>query len=97
LPPSETVTNAGNSHPTQSNLSFLESGSGLPVIFLHGFCETKELWLSFMEPLSKVCRVILMDLPGFGGNPPLEVPLTIADMAEQVMWRWLFVKNSHPG
>lgn len=78
------MANSGNTHTTLPNLCYLESGKGLPVIFLHGFCESKELWLSYMEPLSQVCRVILMDLPGFGGNPPLEVPLTIADMAEQV-------------
>ena len=66
------------------NLSFIEAGKGLPVVFLHGFCETREIWENFLEPLSSVCRVILIDLPGFGGNPPLESPLTIADMAEQV-------------
>lgn len=69
---------------TGQNLTFTEAGEGLPVIFLHGFCETKELWNNYLEPLSKICRVILMDLPGFGDNPPLSSPLTIADMAEQV-------------
>lgn len=65
-------------------LTHLEAGKGLPVVFLHGFCESKELWLNYLEPLSKICRVILLDLPGFGENPALEGPLTIADMAEEV-------------
>ena len=69
---------------TGQNLSYQEAGEGLPVVFLHGFCETKELWSSYLQPLSQVCRVILMDLPGFGENPALQSPLTIADMAEQV-------------
>jgi len=69
---------------TGQNLTFIEAGEGLPVIFLHGFCETKELWQNYLGPLSTFCRVILMDLPGFGGNVALEGPLTIADMAEQV-------------
>ena len=69
---------------TGKNLTYTEQGEGLPVIFLHGFCETKELWNRYLDPLSKICRVILMDLPGFGGNAPLDGPLTIADMAEQV-------------
>lgn len=66
------------------NLTYREAGEGLPVVFLHGFCETKDLWQSYMEPLSKVCRVFALDLPGFGENAPLTDPLTIADMAEQV-------------
>jgi pimeloyl-ACP methyl ester carboxylesterase len=69
---------------TSQNLTYIESGEGLPVVFLHGFCETKELWFSYLDPLSKICRVILMDLPGFGENPPLDGPITIADMAEMV-------------
>ena len=69
---------------SERNLTYREAGEGLPVVFLHGFCETKDLWHSYMEPLSKVCRVFALDLPGFGDNSPLTDPLTIADMAEQV-------------
>ena len=71
----------------QSNISgeqlrYVSAGEGLPVVLLHGFCESKEIWSSFIEPLSKHWRVIAVDLPGFGENPALQSPLTIADMAE---------------
>ena len=54
----------------------------MPLVLLHGFCENKDIWDGFIGPLSAKYRVIAVDLPGFGSNPPLEHPLTIADMAE---------------
>jgi pimeloyl-ACP methyl ester carboxylesterase len=69
---------------SDSSLAYVEAGQGLPIVLLHGFCETKEIWKSFMEPLSKKFRVIAVDLPGFGENPPLFKPVTIADIAEQI-------------
>lgn len=66
------------------NLSYKEAGQGHPVLLLHGFCESKELWNSFIEPLSEGNRIIALDLTGFGDNPPLEHPLTIGDLAEDI-------------
>lgn len=65
-------------------LAYSDSGEGIPVILLHGFCETKEIWNHFLEPLSSRCRVIAIDLPGFGQNAALFKPVTIADLAEQI-------------
>lgn len=83
-PNQETLLWAAKLAMTNQYLTYTEAGEGLPVVLLHGFCETKELWDGFLEPLSKICRVILMDLPGFGENQELEGPITIADMAEMV-------------
>jgi pimeloyl-ACP methyl ester carboxylesterase len=43
-------------------------GSGPALVFLHGFCESKEIWQDFVTPLAADHRVILIDLPGFGAN-----------------------------
>ena len=43
-------------------------GNGKVLVFLHGFCESKEVWLDFVKPLPQQYRVILLDLPGHGNN-----------------------------
>lgn len=42
----------------------------LPLVLLHGFCEDHTVWNPTMPGL-KNCRVVRVDLPGFGGSAPL--------------------------
>ena len=65
-------------------LAYKEAGKGMPVVLVHGFCETKEIWNHFIPALAKHHRVIAIDLAGFGENQPLTHALTIGDMAEDV-------------
>jgi pimeloyl-ACP methyl ester carboxylesterase len=41
-------------------------GNGTPVVLLHGYLESSEIWDSFAERLSADCTVISVDLPGHG-------------------------------
>jgi pimeloyl-ACP methyl ester carboxylesterase len=43
-------------------------GEGKVLVFLHGFCENKEIWRDFCLPLQEDFRTIALDLPGFGAN-----------------------------
>ncbi|HSY60905.1 MAG TPA: alpha/beta hydrolase [Cytophaga sp.] len=43
-----------------------DKGSGPVVVFVHGFCESKDIWKTFAERFSANYRVICLDLPGFG-------------------------------
>ncbi|MHC2991301.1 alpha/beta hydrolase [Pontibacter sp. HJ8] len=52
-------------HTTYSN-----AGSGDVLVFLHGFCESTEVWDAFTKPLQQKFRTIALDLPGFGNNTP---------------------------
>jgi len=55
-----------------ATLAYTLTGNGMPVLFLHGFCETKEIWTRFTQPMGNAFRVLAVDLPGFGessGNP----------------------------
>ena len=52
-----------------SSIFYTDEGEGLPIIFIHGFCETHELWNDFISPFLKTNRVITLDLPGFGKSP----------------------------
>jgi pimeloyl-ACP methyl ester carboxylesterase len=66
---------------TSTGPDFLSIGSGRQVIFLHGFCETKEIWLALAGRLAKDYQVFLVDLPGFGNNPELQHDLTLEAVA----------------
>jgi len=48
-----------------SSISFSDQGSGSPVLFLHGWMMSKEIW-HFQLPLSSTLRIITMDLRGHG-------------------------------
>lgn len=68
------------------SLAYSDSGQGLPLVLLHGFCESKSLWNHFLPNLSQKFRVIAIDLPGFGESKSVQLP-EIASMewlAEQV-------------
>ncbi len=43
-------------------------GEGMPVILLHGFCLDNSIWDEVKGQLSKSCRLMLPDLPGFGNS-----------------------------
>lgn len=43
-------------------------GEGPVLVFLHGFCESKEIWTDFVRPLQDTFRTVALDLPGFGSN-----------------------------
>ena len=45
---------------------YTDKGTGPVVVFVHGFCESKDIWVSFAEKLSLHYRVVCLDLPGFG-------------------------------
>lgn len=48
------------------NISFISSGKGDVIVLLHGYLESKEIWESFAQQLSRDFRVICVDLPGHG-------------------------------
>lgn len=71
---------------------FRELGTGTPVILLHGFPFTNQIWNSFAERLSENAYVITPDLPGFGKSPLPTGQLSIAHVAE-ILIHWLREKK----
>jgi pimeloyl-ACP methyl ester carboxylesterase len=47
-------------------LEYNDTGNGFPLVLLHGFCESRELWKYCEKELAIHFRVIAPDLPGFG-------------------------------
>ena len=59
-----------------SAFTFLEQGSGVPLVLLHGVGSGARSWVRQLETLSARCRVIAWDGPGYGGSTalPMETP-----------------------
>ena len=64
-------------------LRYEESGSGFPVILLHGFPHSRSLWADQLVGLSDRCHVIAPDLRGFGKSPA-EPPWSMESYADDV-------------
>lgn len=48
------------------DVHYRETGSGMPIVLLHGTGASLHTWEKWTEELSKDFRVISLDLPGFG-------------------------------
>lgn len=64
------------------NISYTEAGNGFPVVLLHGYLESSEIWNGFAEKLSAEFRVICFDLPGHGLSEVYSDTHTMELMAE---------------
>jgi pimeloyl-ACP methyl ester carboxylesterase len=71
-----------------SKIFFEERGQGHPLVLIHGFCETRELWFRFAESLSGSYRILLPDLPGFGHSPLPAESFSVDDIGA-IMLEWL--------
>lgn len=67
-----------------NEIHFTDEGKGLPLLFIHGFCETHEMWDDFKIPFLKDFRVITVDLPGFGKSPLPSGGFALADIADVI-------------
>jgi pimeloyl-ACP methyl ester carboxylesterase len=70
-------------------LVYQRSGSGPPLVLIHGTGGYWRTWLPVIDRLAERREVFAIDLPGFGGSAPLprERPATIANLADAVA-RW---------
>lgn len=62
-----------------------ELGNGFPLVFIHGFCETSEVWADFADRFGHEFHVIVLDLPGFGKSEALPAPFTLEGVAQQLI------------
>jgi 3-oxoadipate enol-lactonase len=66
-------------------LFFKEFGSGLPIVFLHGYPLDHTIWLPLVNGLKSQARLILPDLRGHGKSPAPAGKYTMEAMAEDVL------------
>lgn len=62
-------------------INFVSFGQGKPLIFIHGFCESKEMWITFSGELAKTHTVYCIDLPGFGESPLKQDHISLEEVA----------------
>ncbi|MDR5708824.1 MAG: alpha/beta hydrolase [Armatimonadota bacterium] len=62
-----------------------DAGKGLPVLLLHGFPLSSEIWSPLRDVLASRCRVVTPDLRGFGRSDKPEGPYTMESLAEDVL------------
>ena len=56
-------------------------GDGFPLVLVHGYLGSSEMWCNQKKYLSKFCRVITPALPGFGESSNIQSLNSIHDMA----------------
>ena len=66
-------------------IHFLDEGRGLPVLLLHAFPLSSEMFRPQIEALASQCRILAPDLRGFGKSDPGEGPTQMSDFAEDAL------------
>lgn len=61
-----------------------KTGQGQPLILIHGFCESKEMWREMAEVLAATHTVFAIDLPGFGDNPLSKKEISMESLAAEM-------------
>jgi len=67
-----------------TQLYYTSKGIGNPIVFLHGFLESSNIWNFIIPTLSQKRQVICIDLPGHGNSGILEEVHSMELMAEAV-------------
>ena len=65
-------------------MNFLRSGSGKPLLLVHGLGGSARSWSTIWPALAARRDVIAVDLPGFGETPPLAGETTIRSLSNAV-------------
>jgi pimeloyl-ACP methyl ester carboxylesterase len=70
---------------TRKGLATRVSGSGRPIVFLHGWCLSGRMWMYSEEALAAHFEVIVPDLAGFGLSDALAGPNTLDRHADDIL------------
>jgi len=65
-------------------IRYHEQGNGFPIVMLHGFLESLDIWDEFATKIAENYRVILIDLPGHGKTDVFSEIHSMEFMAEVV-------------
>ena len=62
-----------------------DTGKGYPLVLIHGFLGSSEMWMPQIEYFKSNYRVITLDLPGFGKSNKVKSYDSIASMAKIII------------
>ena len=60
-------------------------GKGFPLVLVHGYLGSSEMWCHQKDYFSKFCRVITPAIPGFGESSNIKSLDTIEGMASKII------------
>jgi 3-oxoadipate enol-lactonase len=66
-------------------IRYLERGLGRPIVLLHAFPLTADMWRAQLEAVPKGCRMIAPDLRGFGGSSIDRLEVGMDDYASDIV------------
>ena len=66
------------------SLAYERSGSGQPLVLVHGLGHRRQAWDTVLDRLTAHREVIALDLPGHGESPPLRHPQGVSPIIEMV-------------
>ena len=78
-------------------LAFDRTGSGPPLVLIHGIGSRRGVWKPVVPLLAAERDVLTVDLPGFGDSPVLDEPPTVEALARALAawWRALGLDRPH--
>lgn len=76
---------AGHDGAAGNGLAYTDWGEGTPLVLLHAFPFTREMWRFQYDGLTTQMRLVTPDLPGFGESPLSKAPPGVDVMAQGVL------------
>ncbi len=67
-----------------TSVCYETEGEGLPLIFIHGYLESSEIWKPFSGMFTGSFRTILVDVPGHGGSGTWGEIHTMEDLSDVI-------------
>ncbi len=67
------------------NIEYTEIGEGIPVLLLHGWNSSYEVYRGIMSALCDRCRLVAVNFPGCGGSDTMKNPWTLDDYCNFVI------------
>jgi len=88
----------------EGRIYYSDKGKGAPIVLLHGYLESSEVWNGFEEKLAMKFRVISIDMPGHGfsdiynDNHTMEFMATaIKDLLDHLHLKKVFIAGHSLG
>ncbi len=67
------------------NIEYTEAGNGIPVLLLHGWGSSYDVYNGIMSALKDRCRLVALNFPGCGNSDTMENPWNIDDYCNLVI------------
>ena len=66
-------------------INYTDEGTGTPVLLLHGWASSCEVYKGFINTLKSRCRLVAPDFPGCGGSDIMDKPWNLEDYCNLVL------------